>query len=105
MDYKEYKAVMADSQLEESQLVRFFLSKATSCQKYINSLKQHNAPQTAIDVQIRAKEEWIWTAIFTAQDEKKQGWKYVEDGEKVKLMLLQQLEDIKKYESLKEKNT
>ena len=104
MDYNDYKAIMEDEELEESQLVKLFLSKASACQKYINSLKQHNAPQTAIDVQIRAKEEWIWTAIFTAQDEKKQGWKYVEDGEKVKLTLLQQLEDIKKYESLKENN-
>lgn len=101
MDYREYKAVMEDSKLEESILVKFFLNEAARCQKYIKTLKNHDSPDAVIEKQRRRKEEFIWQAIFTALDEKEQGWRYVEDGEKVKPMLLQQIEDIKQSEALR----
>lgn len=99
--YNDYKAVMEDQQLEESGLVKVFLNEAAKCQRYIKTLKKHEAPQAVIDVQIREKSNWIWQAITTAETEKKQGWRFMEDGPKVETMLKQQLEDIKEAKKLK----
>lgn len=100
MNARTYQEIMQSEQLEESLLVKYYLRQAANHQKYIQSLKKHNAPAEAIEKQVREKEQWIWHAIFTAQDEKKQGWKFVEDGERMLPMLTLQLEDAKRAERL-----
>lgn len=103
MNYKEFKKVLKEGQLEESQLVNFYLKEAGKCQKYAKGLQAHNAPKSAVEKQLKKKEEYIWLAFFTAVDEKEQGWKYVEDGEAVLPTLLQQIEDIKETTYLRKK--
>lgn len=103
MNYKEFKDVLKEGQLEESRLVNFYLKEAGKCQKYAKGLQAHNAPNSAVEKQLRKKEEYIWLAFFTAVDEKEQGWKYVEDGEAVLPTLLQQIEDIKETAYLRKK--
>lgn len=103
MNYKEFKGLLKEGQLEESQLVNFYLKEAGRCQKYAKGLKAHNAPKSAIEKQLVKKEEYIWLAFFTAVDEKEQGWKYVEEGEAVLPTLLQQIEDIKETSYLRKK--
>lgn len=103
MNYKEFKEVLRDGQLEESRLVTYYLTEAGKCQKYAKDLQAHNAPKSVVEKQLDKKEEFIWYAFFTALDEKEQGWKYVEDGEKVLPTLLQQIEDIKENTFLRKK--
>lgn len=103
MNYKEFKEILKDGQLKESQLVRYYLTEAGKCQKYAKGLQAHNAPKSVIEKQLIKKEEYIWYAFFTAVDEKEQGWKYVEDGEAVLPVLLQQIEDIKESKYLRKK--
>lgn len=103
MTYKEFLELMKAEELKESELVRYFLQEAGKHQKYIKSLKAHNAPLSAIQKQNKQKIECMWQALFVAIDEKKQGWRYVEDGQKVKPTLLQQLEDIRESEFLRRK--
>lgn len=103
MNYKEFKELLKEGDLEESRLVTFYLTEAGKCQKYAKGLKTHNAPQSVIEKQLKKKEEYIWLAFFTAVDEKEQGWKYVEDGKAVLPTLLQQIEDIKETSYLRKK--
>lgn len=103
MNYKEFKELLKEGDLKESRLVTFYLTEAGKCQKYAKGLKTHNAPQSAIEKQLKKKEEYIWLAFFTAVDEKEQGFRYVEDGEKVLPTLLQQIEDIKEATYLRKK--
>lgn len=103
MNYKEFKALLEEEQLEESELVKFYLKEAGKCQKYAKGLQAHNAPKSVIEKQLSKKEEYIWQAFFTAIDEKEQGFRYVEDGEKVLPTLLQQIEDIKEKAYLRKK--
>lgn len=103
MNYKEFKGLCETEGLEESELVKFYLKEAGKCQKYAKKLIAHNAPQSVIDKQLSKKEEYIWFAFFTAVDEKEQGFRYVEDGEKVLPVLLQQIEDIKENAYLRKK--
>lgn len=103
MTYKEFMEIMQTEELEESKLVRYYLREAGKHQKYIKTLKKHDSPIKAIRVQENKKIECLWQALFTAIDEKKQGWRYVEDGEKVRPTLLQQLEDIRETEYLRRK--
>lgn len=101
MNYKQYREVMDAEGLEESELVKLILGEAIKKQKYIKSLKAHEAPESAVVKLEKEKGELIWLAIFTAQDEKQQGWRYIEDGESVRPMLEQQLEDIKRAKRAK----
>jgi hypothetical protein len=101
MTYKEFKDLMKTERLQESELVRYYLREAGKHQKYMKTLKKHNSPSETIEIQNNKKIECLWQALFIAIDEKKQGWRYVEDGEKVKPMLLQQLEDIRETEYLR----
>ncbi|EMF0220865.1 hypothetical protein FAE01_RS07040 [Enterococcus hirae] len=101
MTYKEFMKIMQTEELEESELVLYYLREAGKRQKYIKTLVKHNSPSEAIQIQEDKKIEYLWQALFTAIDEKKQGWRYVEDGEKVRPMLLQQLEDIRVSEHLR----
>lgn len=103
MTYKEFVEIMQIEELEESELVQYYLREAGKHQKYIKTLKKHNSPSEAIQIQEDEKIKCLWQALFIAIDEKKQGWRYVEDGEKVKPMLLQQLEDIRETEHLRRK--
>lgn len=103
MNYKEFKKLLRADDLEESALVRYYLTEAGKCQKYAKGLSAHNAPKNVIEKQLRKKEEYIWFAFFTAVDEKEQGFRYVEDGEKVLPTLLQQIEDIKENVYLRKK--
>lgn len=103
MNYKEFKELLKADDLEESELVRYYLTEAGKCQKYAKGLSAHNAPKNVIEKQLRKKEEYIWFAFFTAVDEKEQGFRYVEDGEKVLPTLLQQIEDIKEKAYLRKK--
>lgn len=103
MNYKEFMEIMQVEELEESELVRYYLREAGKHQKYIKTLKKHNSPSKVIQIQEDEKIKCLWQALFIAIDEKKQGWRYVEDGEKVKPMLLQQLEDIRETEHLRRK--
>lgn len=103
MNYKEFKEISKAEGLEESELVKFYLKEAGKCQKYAKKLIAHNAPQSVIDKQLKKKEEFIWYAFFTAEDEKKQGFRFVEDGEAVLPTLLQQIEDIKENAYLRKK--
>lgn len=103
MNYKEFKELLKVEEFEESELVKFYLKEAGKCQKYAKKLDAHNAPRIAIDKQLKKKEEFIWQAFFTAEDEKKQGFRFVEDGEKVLPVLLQQIEDIKENAYLRKK--
>lgn len=103
MNYKEFKELLKADDLEESELVRYYLTEAGKCQKYAKGLSAHNAPKNVIEKQLSKKEEYIWFAFFTAVDEKEQGFRYVEDGEKVLPVLLQQIEDIKEKAYLRKK--
>ena len=103
MTYKEFVEIMQVEELEESELVRYYLREAGKHQKYIKTLEKHNSPSEAIQIQEDKKIKCLWQALFVAIDEKKQGWRYVQDGEKVKPMLLQQLEDIRETEHLRRK--
>lgn len=105
MDYNIYKEIKEAEGFEESTLVKFFLNEAAKRQKRIKGLIEHKAPQKVIDQQTHEKVEFIWLAIFTGIDEKKQGWLYVEDGPKVEMMLRQQLEDIREFNFLRERAT
>ncbi|MGN8982528.1 hypothetical protein ACTNBL_09440 [Enterococcus villorum] len=103
MTYKEFVEIMKAEELEESELVRYYLREAGKHQKYMKMLENHNSPNKAIEIQNNKKIECLWQALFIAIDEKKQGWRYVEDGQKVKPMLLQQLEDIREAEYMRRK--
>ncbi|EMF0078834.1 hypothetical protein PGC23_002364 [Enterococcus hirae] len=103
MTYKEFVEIMKAEELEESELVRYYLREAGKHQKYMKMLENHNSPSKAIEIQNNKKIECLWQALFIAIDEKKQGWRYVEDGQKVKPMLLQQLEDIREAEYMRRK--
>ena len=103
MNYNDYLEIKKYENFEESQLVKIYLNEASKRQKWIKGLKNHDAPQQVIDKQIHEKDEYIWLAIFTGIDEKKQGWRYVEDGPSVEMMLKQKLESIKEFNFLREK--
>lgn len=101
MNYKEYLEVKKSEGFEESILVKYFLNEATKRQKWVKGLSERNAPAAIIQKQLDEKNEFIWSAIFTGIDEKKQGWRYVEDGPAVKPMLQHQLEDIRESEYIR----
>lgn len=103
MNYNDYQEIKKADGLQESLLVKYYLNEAAKCQKYAKGLLARKAPKEAIERQMYKKDEFIWLAIFTAQDEKEQGWRYVEDGPKVLPVLKQQLEDIREAEFLRKK--
>ncbi|OWW45821.1 hypothetical protein F522_09435 [Enterococcus hirae 81-15-F4] len=51
MTYKEFVEIMKAEELEESELVRYYLREAGKHQKYMKMLENHNSPNKAIEIQ------------------------------------------------------
>lgn len=82
MNYLDYRNVMRDENLQESELVQFFLEDAKRQQRLIKSLKFYglvNFP--GYHRTLVYKDEAIMNAIETARIEKELGYKTIEEGE------------------------
>lgn len=87
LNFKEFKEIMAFEDFKMSQAVKVYLSKAVHYHKIQVSLKKavvshpHNLALAAeLDKAIESRIENVWLAIETAEAEKLQGWRYLEDG-------------------------
>lgn len=105
MSYPEYQAVMADSNLRESRAVKLYLSKAkhyhTQC-KLVQKVVAEHPNNLALQSEYRrldeSRVENVWLAVETAQAEKLQGWRYLEDGDDfVYTLLVKYQGDVAKY--------
>lgn len=96
MDYKEFKAIMAENGYQKSKAVDVYLNKAmhyhrlaqkvvvnTQDKEPVVKLKMEKFVKKYDDARIEA----VWDAISVAKLEKLQGWKFIEDGDEFILQL------------------
>lgn len=84
MNYRDYKAIMEDEQLVESQAVRNYLERAIYWNSSIKSVTEHYPEDVAIRLKKRFEEEkikFIFLALDIARFEKDVGVKIFEEGE------------------------
>ncbi|WP_063697046.1 hypothetical protein [Pediococcus inopinatus] len=89
MNKPQYDAVMFDSQFKESKGVKLFIQRAAHFQRIKRKLEEAQKGDPMNPVLFKHIERMdyervhmVWQAIWNAELEKQQGWKFVEDGEK-----------------------
>lgn len=84
MNYRDYKAIMEDERLEESEAVRNYLERAIYWNNSIKSVTANYPEEIAIRLKKRFEEEkikFIFLALDIARFEKDVGVKIFEEGE------------------------
>lgn len=85
MDYREYKQLMEYGDYEESRAVKVYLSRAAHYSRMKKRAEEINADHPSdlmasyVDLYERLRIESVWKAYWTAQEEQKQQWRYIED--------------------------
>lgn len=85
MDYNEYKRLMEYSNYKESRAVKVYLSRAAHYSRMkkraetINADHPSNLMKSYVDRYERLRVESVWKAIWIAEAEQKQQWRYIED--------------------------
>lgn len=74
----EYKQIFLENQLNRSEMVRTLEECIRTLNDYAETLAIDDHSDRALFYQEQA-EEAKWLAIFTAMDEKEQGWGYLEE--------------------------
>lgn len=74
----EYKQIFLENQLNRSEIVLTLEGCIRTLNEYANTLANGGNIDQALFYQ-RQSEETKWLAIFTAMDEKEQGWRYLEE--------------------------
>lgn len=88
MNQRQYAEIMKYEGLQESLAVKAYLRQAMMQTNIIRKLKKHaevhieQAPifQKYIKKHEDKRIEAVWNALAVAQEEKRQGWRFVEDG-------------------------
>lgn len=79
----EYKQIFLENQLNRSEMVRTLEDCIRTLNAYAATLANEGEIDQALFYQEQA-EEAKWLAIFTAMNEKEQGWGYLEKASKDK---------------------
>lgn len=85
MDYQEYKELMKYGDYKESRAVKVYLSRAAHYSRMkkraeaINTDHPSNLMASYVDRYERLRVESVWKAFWTAEEEQKQQWRYIED--------------------------
>lgn len=85
MDYHEYKQLMEYGDYQESRAVKVYLSRATHYSRMkkraetINADHPSNLMESYADRYERLRVESVWKAIWIAEAEQEQQWRYIED--------------------------
>lgn len=85
MDYREYKQLMEYGDYEESRAVKVYLSRAAHYSRMkkrtetINADHPSDLMKSYVDRYERLRVESVWKAIWIAEAEQKQQWRYIED--------------------------
>lgn len=85
MDYNEYKQLMEYSDYKESRAVKVYLSRAAHYSRMKKRSETINADHPSdlmasyVDRYERLRVESVWKAIWIAEAEQKQQWRYIED--------------------------
>jgi hypothetical protein len=85
MDYNEYKQLMEYSDFKESRAVKVYLSRAAHYSRMkkraetINADHPSDLMKSYVDRYERLRIESVWKAIWVAEAEQKQQWRYIED--------------------------
>lgn len=74
----EYKQIFSENHLKRSEMVRTLENCIRTLNAYATTLANDGEIDQALFYQEQA-EEAKWIAIFTAMDEKEQGWGYLEN--------------------------
>lgn len=112
MNKLQFDAVMADSGLTESQGVKLFLQRAAHFQRMKLKLQaaQKGDPMNPVLFEHVKKMDYervhmVWQAVWNAELEKKQGWKFVEDGEKyIQTLLIEHGGDLTTCNAIEQAN-
>lgn len=87
LNYREYQAIMHDQGLQDSQAVEAYLTRAKHHARMVKKMQasydlmgMNEAMYNLIKREDQKRSEMVQAAIETAQAEKAQGWKYLEDG-------------------------
>lgn len=112
MNKPQYDAVMADSGLTESQGVKLFLDRAAHFQRMKLKLQaaQKGDPMNPVLFAHIKKMDYervhmVWQAIWNAELEKRQGWKFVENGEKyIQALLIEHEGDLTTCNAIEQAN-
>lgn len=85
MDYNEYKQLMEYSDYKESRAVKVYLSRAAHYSRMKKRAETINADHPSdlmasyVDRYERLRVESVWKAIWIAEAEQKQQWRYIEE--------------------------
>ena len=85
MDYNEYKQLMEYGDYKESRAVKVYLSRAAHYSRMKKRAEAINADHPSdlmasyVDRYERLRVESVWKAIWIAEAEQKQQWRYIED--------------------------
>lgn len=112
MNKSQYDAVMADSGLTESVGVKLFLQRAAHFQRMKLKLQQAQKgdPMNPVLFSHIKKMDYervhmVWQAVWNAELEKKQGWKFVEDGKKyIQTLLIEHEGDLTTCNTIEKAN-
>lgn len=112
MNKPQYDAVMADSGLTESVGVKLFLQRAAHFQRIKLKLQtaQKGDPMNPVLFEHINKMDYervhmVWQAIWNAELEKRQGWKFVENGEKyIQALLIEYEGDLTTCNAIEQAN-
>lgn len=74
----EYKQIFAENQLKHSEIITILEECIRTLSTRSEEVASEGNIERAIELQEKA-EEAKWVAIFTAMDEKEQGWCYLEN--------------------------
>lgn len=112
MNKTQYDAVMADSGLAESAGVKLFLARAAHFQRMKLKLQQaqKSEPMNPVLFEHIKKMDYervhmVWQAIWNAELEKQQGWKFAEDGKKyIQTLLIEHEGDLTTCNAVEQAN-
>lgn len=85
MDYNEYKQLMEYGDYKESRAVKVYLSRAAHYSRMKKRAEEINADHPSdlmasyVDRYERLRVESVWKAYWTAEEEKEQSCRYIED--------------------------
>lgn len=85
MDYNEYKQLMEYGDYKESRAVKVYLSRAAHYSRMrkraetINADHPSDLMKSYVDRYERLRVESVWKAFWTAEEEKEQSCRYIED--------------------------
>lgn len=94
MNYKQYQEIMKSERFKQSQTVKLYLDRAAHYTRIRDNLQKtydehpNDVLYDFIQEQDVKRIESVWNAIWVAEAEHNQGWRFLEDGSQYMTKLL-----------------